>query len=70
MTDTRFKKGDAVTWKTQHGETHGHVEKTITKQIKIKNNDVKALAKNPKIVVKSDKTQAKAAHKPDALSRK
>jgi len=70
MSAKDFKKGDDVTWKTSNGETEGHVVKTVTKPMKIKSNEVKASKDNPKIVVESDKTGAKAAHKPDTLHKK
>lgn len=70
MSSNDLKKGDDVTWKTSNGETDGHVVDTVIKPIKIKNNEVKASKDNPKVVVESDKTGAKAAHKPDTLHKK
>lgn len=65
-----LKKGDEVTWNTPQGETEGKVEKTVTDDIKIKGNTIKASEDNPKVVVKSDKTGAKAAHKPESVDKK
>ncbi|GAB6853564.1 hypervirulence associated TUDOR domain-containing protein [Asaia astilbis] len=69
MSAEDFKKGDDVTWNTRNGETHGHVVETVTEPMKIKNNEIKASEDNPKILVESDKTGAKAAHKPDTVHK-
>ena len=68
MTKT-LKPGDKVSWGTSQGETHGVVEKKQTTPTKIKSHEVKASKDNPEYIVKSDKTGAKAAHKPDALRK-
>lgn len=62
-----LKKGDAVAWDTPQGETHGTVERKLTKPMKIKGHEVAASADNPEYLVRSDKTGAEAAHKPSAL---
>ncbi len=67
--DQDLSKGDDVQWNTSQGETEGEVVKRITDDTKIKDNKVKASADNPKYIVESDKTGAKAAHKPDALDK-
>ena len=64
-----FKAGDKVKWDTSQGETHGEVEKKQTSDTKIKTHTVKASPSDPQYIVKSDKTGAKAAHKPDALRK-
>lgn len=64
------KPGDKVTWGTSQGETHGTVEKKVTSPMKIKSHKVAASAKDPQYLVKSDKTGAKAAHKPEELKKK
>ncbi len=61
------KPGDKVAWNTAQGETHGVVEKKITSQTKIKGHTAKATKDDPQYVVKSEKTGAKAAHKPGEL---
>ncbi len=68
MTKT-LKTGDKVKWETSQGETHGVVEKKQTTDTKIKSHQVKASAEDPQYIVKSDKTGAKAAHKPQALRK-
>ena len=65
-----LKKGDEVTWETSQGETHGTVEKKLTSPTDIKSHHVAASKENPEYLVKSDKTGAEAAHKPDALKKK
>lgn len=70
MSGKEFDKGDDVAWNTRNGETEGHVVKTVTKPIRIKNNQVKASKDDPKIVVESARTGAKAAHKPESLKKK
>ena len=69
MTKT-LKAGDKVKWDTSQGETHGVVEKTQTTDTKIKSHPVKASKDDPQYIVKSDKTGAKAAHKPEALHKR
>jgi len=66
---TRFKKGDTVSWNTSQGTTHGTVEKTLTKPKDIKGHHVAASKDNPEVLVRSAKTGAEAAHKPDALKK-
>ena len=70
MTEKRFSKGDKVAWETSQGETHGHVVKKQTTPTRIKGHAVAASADNPEYIVESDKTGARAAHKPEALKRR
>ena len=65
---TEFKKGDEVTWKSHGGTAHGHVEKKITSETKIKSHVAKATKDDPQYIVESD-NGGKAAHKPDALKK-
>ena len=62
-----LKPGDKVSWGTSQGKTQGVVEKKQTTKTKIKSHTVKASKDDPQYIVKSDKTGAKAAHKPDEL---
>ena len=64
-----LKKGDHVSWDTPQGETEGTVVRKQTTPTKIKSHAVKASKDNPQFIVKSDKTGAQAAHKPDALRK-
>ena len=64
-----LKKGTEVSWKTSQGTTHGKVEKKLTSDTTIKGHKVRASKDDPQYLVVSDKTGAKAAHKPGALKR-
>ena len=64
-----LKAGDKVKWNTSQGETHGVVEKKQTAATKIKGHKVAASKDDPQCVVKSDKSGAKAAHKPEELRK-
>lgn len=66
----QLKAGDKVEWGTSQGKTHGTVEKKITSQTQIKGHTAKATKDNPQYVVKSDKSGAKAAHKPEELKKR
>jgi len=65
-----LKKGDKVAWNTSKGETTGKVVKKQTSATKIKGHEVKASKSNPEYIVESDKSGARAAHKPDQLHKK
>ena len=65
-----FKKGDKVEWDSSQGTVEGTVEKKLTAPMEIKGHEVKTSKDNPEILVKSDKTGAEAAHKPDELRKK
>lgn len=64
-----LKKGDKVHWNSSGNEVHGHVERKLTSPMDIKGHHVAASKDNPEYLVKSDKTGAEAAHKPDALKK-
>lgn len=64
-----LKPGDKVVWKSSQGEIKGEVVKKQTGPMTIKGHDVAASKDDPQYVVKSDKTGAKAAHKPEALKK-
>ncbi len=65
----KLKPGDKVEWGTSQGKTTGTVEKTVTSTTKIKGHVAKATTEDPQILVHSDKTGAKAVHKPDGLKK-
>lgn len=65
-----LKKGDHVRWESSQGTIEGTVEKKLTKPMEIKGHAVKASPANPEYLVKSDKTGAEAAHKPQSLKKK
>ena len=64
-----LKKGDEVKWGTSQGKTTGTVEKKVTSETKIKGHVAKASKDEPQYVVKSEKTGAKAVHKPGDLKK-
>jgi hypothetical protein len=66
---SEFKKGDKVVWNSSQGEVEGTIERKLTKPTRIKHHDVAASPDDPEYLVKSDKTGAKAAHKPGALRK-
>jgi hypothetical protein len=66
---SEFKKGDKVAWNSSQGEVEGTIERKLTKPTRIKQHDVAASPDDPEYLVKSDKTGAKAAHKPGALRK-
>ncbi len=68
MTET-LRAGDHVKWNTSQGETKGKVERKLTSATKIKGHAVKASKSNPELLVKSDKSGEKAAHKPGSLKK-
>ena len=69
MTDKTFRPGDAVKWDHSQGVTQGKVIKKVTSPTKIKGHKVAASKDNPEYIVQSDKTGAKAAHKPTELRK-
>jgi len=64
-----FKKGDKVKWNSAQGPVHGTVEKKLTAPMDIKSHHVDATPDAPQFLVHSDKTGAKAAHKPESLNK-
>ncbi len=64
-----LKPGDKVHWGASQGEIHGTVEKKVTTETKVKSHVAKATKDDPQYMVKSDKTGAKAVHKPDELKK-
>ncbi len=69
MAEGSLKKGDGVEWDSSQGKVEGEVVKTVTSPMKIKGHEVRATKENPEILVKSEKTGAEAAHKPDELKK-
>ncbi len=68
MTKT-LKAGDKVSWETSQGRTKGKVVRKQTSPTTIKGHTVKASPDDPQYIVKSEKTGARAAHKPGALRK-
>lgn len=64
-----FKAGDRVKWDHSQGTTTGKVVRKQTTPTKIKAHKIAASTDNPEYIVESDKTGAKAAHRPGELRR-
>jgi hypothetical protein len=62
-------KGDQVEWNTSQGKTRGKVAKKLTSETDVKGHHVAATEDNPEFLVKSDKSGAQAAHKPESLKK-
>ena len=67
MTD--FSKGDRVSWATSQGRTRGEVVGKKTSDFELAGTTFHASKDDPKYIVKSEKTDAEAAHKPTALRK-
>jgi hypothetical protein len=63
-----MKVGDKVSWDTSQGRTHGKIVEKKTKDFQLDKQKFTASDDEPKFVVESDKTGAKAAHAASALS--
>jgi hypothetical protein len=69
MTDN-LKPGTKVEWNSHGSKVEGTVVKEITSDTKIMNHQVRASKENPQYLVKSKKSERKAAHKSSALKKK
>lgn len=69
MTTSKLKAGDKVAWDHSQGTTRGKVVRKQTSRTRIKGHAVAASADDPQYIVKSDKTGAIAAHRPDELKK-
>jgi hypothetical protein len=65
-----FKQGDAVSWNTPQGTTHGKVVKKLTSDTHVEGTKISASDEDPRYLVESEKTGKRAAHKPGALTRR
>lgn len=66
----KLNAGDKVSWNTSQGETTGKVVRKLTRDTRIKGFEAKASNADPKYLVESSKTGARAAHAPESLSKK
>lgn len=62
-----MKIGDRVSWDTSQGRTHGKIVEKKTKDFQLDGRQWRASEDDPKFVVESEKTGAKAAHEASAL---
>ncbi|WP_375385326.1 DUF2945 domain-containing protein [uncultured Microbacterium sp.] len=61
--------GDRVSWNTSQGRTRGKVVERRTRDFEFDDQHFTASAEDPKFIVESDKTGARAAHQRSALRR-
>lgn len=66
---TEFSKGDRVSWATPQGRTQGEVVEKKTSDFEFAGQSFRASKDDPAFVVKSEKTDAEAAHKASALRK-
>jgi len=66
---TELKVGDRVSWNTSQGRTRGEVEQRKTADFEFDGQHFTASAGEPALIVKSEKTGARAAHKGSALRK-
>ena len=64
-----MKIGDRVSWGTSQGKTEGKIVDRKTKDFQFDKQHFKASEDEPKFIVESDKTGAKAAHNESALTK-
>lgn len=62
-----FAKGQAVSWNTPQGETHGTVVEKRDQQFTFEGQKFRASKDEPYYIVESDKSGSRAAHKESAL---
>ncbi|WP_122664783.1 DUF2945 domain-containing protein [Pseudomonas viridiflava] len=67
---TDFKSGDAVSWNSEAGETHGKVSKVHVEDVEFMGKHRPASKEHPQYEAKSDKTGHLAIHHGSALSRR
>lgn len=64
-----LRAGDRVSWETSQGRTQGTVVEKKTKDFQLAKQQWRASEDEPKYVVESEKTGARAAHEPSALRK-
>ena len=64
-----LKSGDAVSWKSHGGTAKGKVVRKLTGPTTIKGHKVAASEDNPEFLVETENGK-RAAHRPEALSRR
>lgn len=65
----QLKAGDTVKWDHSQGTTTGKVVRKLTSPTHIKGHKVAASKDNPEYLVESNRTGARAAHKPSELRK-
>ena len=64
-----LKVGDRVSWNTSQGRTRGRIVRKLIEDTTVQDFRVTASARDPRYLVESEKTGARAAHKPSALRK-
>lgn len=64
-----MKIGDRVSWGTSQGKTEGKIVDRKTKDFQLAKQHFKASEDEPKFIVESEKTGARAAHAESALKK-
>lgn len=67
MTERSWHKGDHVAWDHAQGSSTGEIVRVETEPGMIQGFHYKASPRDPRYIVKSDKTGAEAAHKAEEL---
>ena len=65
----KLKPGDRVSWDTSQGKTAGKVVRKLTSKTRIKGHTAKPSKEHPQYLVRSEKSGAEAAHKPEELKK-
>jgi hypothetical protein len=66
---TNLSNGDRVSWATSQGRTQGKVVDKKTTDFDFAGQTFHASTEDPKYIVKSEKSDAEAAHKASALRK-
>ena len=69
MAEKKLSKGDQVEWDSHGGTAEGEVEDKITEDTEAAGRTVRASEDDPQYLVRSDKSDGTAVHKPDALRK-
>ena len=64
-----LKQGDQVEWQSHGSTARGKVEKKITSDVHEAGRQVRASEEEPQYLVRSDKSDGTAVHKPAALHK-
>ena len=70
MAEKSFRKGDRVEWDSHGGTAVGKVKKKITSDTEAAGRTVRASEDEPQYLVRSEKSDSTAVHKPEALRRR
>lgn len=65
-----ISKGDEVSWNTSQGKTHGKVVEVKHAEFTHDGQKFNASKDEPYVIIESDKTGSKAAHKMSSVQKK